>query len=1457
MKKFLSNTLDSLSSSANKIGYSKVIQSHLKKFRHLPLAIILGLWWNQALAQQAVDSQEWLSKPISSESIDKTSIKSFLSEEQKEEARNMLVKNVTSNNFSLVAEFTGAAFSFEQMLQKESFQDFMIQRVFEFQVENWLQWLDGQVGPETLGAMKQLKENTSESERIGTKNIEKITLKAWKKESADMAWSKPENNNTQVVTTGENSKETKVIARTVKQFSKESTNKICSFMNITHNEDRVQCLDALSALYQEAAYFPDYITDIFASRPDVFKNDINIPTQPLLSYVHANIQLYTKNQQVHDYLSSDWERKWVVEVDREKFITDIHRWVENYLKYSHPDEKIAISLVEALGGKIGEVIDNSTGTDGIVNMPQQYKTYTWWAPAAKKFFDRLQWDIYEDADGSQITIFWDNSETTETAKLNRTIDSLYWWLSVWDIKDTLWLDQETHSVSPEEYNNANLVFAALTNTENGKKALATEAEGYGSSSQIWITFKKDVRVIDSKKPQDGRLIVGEYENYITQIYQDWHITLDENTSIEEVLSSLSEWSSIAYNFAMDDIWVPNTWVISHGAIVWWDNPDMTLMGTADNPMKIVQWWYTYEIVLWENGTYSIKKHKWNILQHYRVKQVKVKDKFGVSYQYTTSAPVSLDIKQLFSVWASYKDWVASGNMSTEYIKTLWDRLFQAIGVQSRLDTQEWIAALLKLYLPHWTSVSFSSGENISIKSPSLDIWSFKLSGQLGIYRGKWTPSVSLELNPIENWSEDKIRDEYVKKFKEISEDTKRLDAIIKRFQSLWGEVNEQNIRAKLANVIDLIIIQEFESVWYNVNPKVNLVFDKVNRDYVFHSLDSLIYNIASIFSLDVTKIERWFEARWVPHTRFMENKDAKEYLLNSQWLSIDNVKNHLAPMIGINSEKIQLFSQEAETQTEISWQEMVPGDISEISLNFSRDFQYAKVVFHTDKSWNSRSTQTISPKEEITPFIAIENILAPEASAQLESYSYDQKLKGFDEADGDIVDEYIDFYTQKIWSFVERVREIFSWNVSWKDLKLHILWQIFWETNKNMASRHEGLLETIWNNKEMLLKNLFVRANASKKHASEYSIWKERYEKGLELYMSDLEENWIREETYTTDVPMLLNIHAINWTIQEYIIPAGYQLKGYNQIEFDGITIMWNFDCWGNMITLEPLYPNKWIEDTDIAVSLTRTEVISHSQFVEQQTTVSIAQALAAPVFEKQVYGDHIYQATGEEMVEIWDYSLYTNPTTLTLPSGDIVEITHVPRPKNVNNDMTDEQIQHAVVNYLHYHPRITQNIQNAVNNWWFYRNEDIESLKQEAYKIAIKELESLREYFKEEIIERHWYADGYQLYNDIDTLIDLWDGHNKHTFMEWVAEQNTNSKYIDTRAEINYIFDMSDIIEKRRQRNEPELLQEECEQILEQLERAENENCFEDDPYDRNIHTEDEIDQFGTKIPLSTGKRI
>jgi hypothetical protein len=66
-----------------------------------------------------------------------------------------------------------------------------------------------------------------------------------------------------------------------------------------------------------------------------------------------------------------------------------------------------------------------------------------------------------------------------------------------------------------------------------------------------------------------------------------------------------------------------------------------------------------------------------------------------------------------------------------------------------------------------------------------------------------------------------------------------------------------------------------------------------------------------------------------------------------------------------------------------------------------------------------------------------------------------------------------------------------------------------------------------------------------------------------------------------------------------------------------------------------------------------------------------------------------------------------------------------VPRPSNVNNGMSDDEIYTAVTNYLGWHGRISQAIRDQLNAGGYYTNEDIKNAVDHATAEASADLES------------------------------------------------------------------------------------------------------------------------------------
>ena len=183
---------------------AQLISKHSKKFRNAALAVLLATGSANAIAQDnwpRTDKQllEWTPSLTLWDAKDASILanenhREVYSEEQSEasseeapkynesEARRILLKNVKNEDiFEDVAEATGAGFSFKEMLKNESFQDFIAMKAYKIQVENDLQWKDGQVGPETLKTFAEL--NASKSVEI----IDTTTIVAEVAETNDEA----------------------------------------------------------------------------------------------------------------------------------------------------------------------------------------------------------------------------------------------------------------------------------------------------------------------------------------------------------------------------------------------------------------------------------------------------------------------------------------------------------------------------------------------------------------------------------------------------------------------------------------------------------------------------------------------------------------------------------------------------------------------------------------------------------------------------------------------------------------------------------------------------------------------------------------------------------------------------------------------------------------------------------------------------------------------------------------------------------------------------------------------------------------------------------------------------------------------------------------------------------------------------------------------------------------------
>jgi hypothetical protein len=115
--------------------------------------------------------------------------------------------------------------------------------------------------------------------------------------------------------------------------------------------------------------------------------------------------------------------------------------------------------------------------------------------------------------------------------------------------------------------------------------------------------------------------------------------------------------------------------------------------------------------------------------------------------------------------------------------------------------------------------------------------------------------MKIETNPIEAKTDKEVAVMYREEFKRLLDDKATIDAVIQSARDGGVEINDENINELTVKIINSMIIQNFETQRLNFNPRINLSFSKENREFVFHSLKSLIENIAGILSIEIASIK--------------------------------------------------------------------------------------------------------------------------------------------------------------------------------------------------------------------------------------------------------------------------------------------------------------------------------------------------------------------------------------------------------------------------------------------------------------------------------------------------------------------------------------------------------------------------------------------------------------------------
>lgn len=915
------------------------------------------------------------------------------------------------------------------------------------------------------------------------------------------------------------------------------------------------------------------------------------------------------------------------------------------------------------------------------------------------------------------------------------------------------------SLTVEEYKKAQQLFATTWVLQDNLDNVIIGTDGLEAGFKSGIWFTKRIEIPDSKKPQDGVDIVWTYATFSVDL-ETGTIIANEDVNIEQVLADpgLSDGSNTAFQATMDNMDTPNVEVVDHGQLTGTNDPNMTLMGTPERPMVIVQWDYTYTVVMVEEGKYTVTRRKWNILQAYRMQRQKIKHKLWAYFKYEVSTQVNIDIKQVLSVWAKFKNGTLSWSLNNEYIRQLDNNFLNAIGVAQNLDTRNGLSVFFKTYVPG-AELSFGENEFVSIDFNKVKLWNWKVWASILWLDWEITAGMKIETNPIEAKTDKEVAVMYREEFKRLLDDKATIDAVIQSARDGGVEINDENINELTVKIINSMIIQNFETQRLNFNPRINLSFSKENREFVFHSLKSLIENIAGILSIEIASIKWGFHSVGLPYSTEFVEQDVKDYMSTSIWKDIHTIKGEMAPLVGINPKLIRVYVAKWEELTELddTSKMLIPEwyTVSKIVNKSSQDLNYADVAYHLEKDDNTQVSHE-EVQEDAPDFNGLDTGVSYEFRSRFEWLSSRAAFADWIYTRSEAkIEELLDRISKgypKYMSFIsDKLQDDYPNDEH--ALNMAIMGQMYVESEKNMKKRNAESMKEASTSAETFKTYLLDKVELAEDHVWDFHD-SEKSSHLLDQYKTDIETLGVRVSSFKAEEDMIVQIHAQdehgNESIQTHIMPEWKTETMFNMIRTDEVIVWWKDVC-GNYMEIRPFNTSKKPETKkqvkDIPVQNISHEYTSLTRFWETAKKFNLGIKLEAPVYKKIAKWELIYQETWVDLIEEWQYIIQSDPITVTLEGGHQVEITHVPRPSNVNNGMSDDEIYTAVTNYLGWHGRISQAIRDQLNAGGYYTNEDIKNAVDHATAEASADLESKVSEYEAWLLDQLGYSDKYELY--------------------------------------------------------------------------------------------------------------